>query len=97
MQPFLGGETVKTFLHQISLTIAVLKKCKRDELKALPMYYAYPTQLHNFLLPEYQINCMSALNTGYYAPIEPQKLIPNMPVSKDLQDWINNSIKEFIK
>jgi hypothetical protein len=95
MQPFLKDETVRIFLHQISLTMAVLKNCDRDELRALPLYYGYPTHLYGDFLPEYQARDMTTLNTACFAPDYQESIFPNMPVSEYLQKWIIESIKKF--
>lgn len=92
MKPFLD-DFVRVFLHQISLTLAVLKGQDSDKLKPLPIFYGYPTQLHSKIDKEYQANQMDELYTSFYSCNDGIK--PNMPVSKYLALWLKDKVNAY--
>ncbi len=95
MQQLLKDKTVRVFLHQIALTITVLKKCKNDQLKALPLYYGYPAHLYEDIPGYYQAGSMSDLNTAFLNSFYQERDVLKIPISGQLQSWILSSINEF--
>ena len=89
----IDGQTVRIFLHQIALTLAVLKKLKRNALKPLPLFYGYPTHLHKDIERHYQASQMDQLHTVFYSCHD--GVMPDMPVSEWLISWIEGRIKQF--
>lgn len=92
MKPYLD-DSVRVFLHQIALTLAVLKNQDRDALKPLPAFYGYPTHLHSKIEKEYQAHQMDELYTSFYSCNAGIK--PNMPVSKHLASWLKDKINTY--
>ncbi len=99
MRPFLDdetltvdGETVRIFLHQIALTLAVLRKLSRNALKPLPVFYGYPTHLHGDIEKHRQASQMDQLHTAFYSCYDE---LPGMPISKRLASWIEDKVKQF--
>ena len=100
MRPFLDDEalivdheTVRIFLHQIALTLTVLKNLKKSELKPLPFFCGYPTNLHGNISKYYQASQMDRLHTAFYSCHN--GIAPNMPISKQLTAWLENTVKQF--
>ena len=85
MKPYLD-DTVRTFLHQIALTLTVLRTQNRDTLKPLPIFYGYPTHLHNKIEKYYQASQIDQLHTAFYSPGNDK--IPKKVVSKQLASWL---------
>jgi hypothetical protein len=92
MKPFLD-DSVKVYLHQIALTLAVLRNQDRDALKPLPAFYGYPTHLHGNIEKEYQANQMDELHTAFYSCNNGVK--PSMPISKQLMSWLKDKINVY--
>ena len=92
MKPFLD-EGVKTYLHQIALTLAVLKTQNRNTLKLLPNLYGYPTGLHSKIEKQYQANQLDQLYTAYHNFNASAK--PPMPVSKQLTAWLKDKVNAY--
>jgi len=78
MKQFLTDETVRTYLHQIALTLSVLRTQNKKELKALPHLYGYPTHLYK------KIN---EARTAFYTP---SHKIPKKSISESLASWLNS-------
>jgi len=87
------GATVRIFLHQIALTLTVLKRLSRNELKPLPLFYGYPIHLHNEIEKYYQVGQMDQLHTAFYSGYD--GIIPNMPLSKQLTFWLEEKVSLF--
>ena len=92
MKPFLD-DTVRTYLHQIALTLAVLRTRNREALKPLPIFYGYPTHLHNKIERYYQASQMDQLHTAFYSPSDVK--MPKKAVSKQLSAWLEGKVKQF--
>ena len=86
------GETVGIFLHQIALTLTVLKKLDRDALKPLPAFYGYPTRLHRDMERYYRATQMEQLRTAFYSC---RYGLTDMPVSERLASWIEDKAARF--
>ena len=100
IEPFLddetitvNGETVRIFLHQIALSLTVLKKLRRSELKPLPHLCGYPTHLHRHIEKYYQASQMDQLHTAFYSCYD--SVMPSMPVSKQLETWLDDKITSY--
>ena len=99
MAPFLDktiteyAEFIRVFLHQIALTLTVLKKLNRDALKPLPNLYGYPTHLHNDIEKQYQANQMDQIHTAFYSCRE--NVVPDMPVSERLATWLQEKVNSY--
>lgn len=91
MKPFLD-DTVKVFLHQIALTLTVLRKQNRDTLKPLPVFYGYPMHLHNKIEKYYQVSQMDQLHTAFYSH---NSKIPKKAVSKQLASWLEEKTNSY--
>lgn len=91
MKPFLSC-TVKTFLHQIALTLTVLKKLHSVELKQLPIFYGYPTHLNGSIEKCNQASQMDQLQTAF---LSCSHGLPNMPVSEKTASWIEDKTKRY--
>ena len=89
------AEYVRVFLHQIALTLAVLRTQSRNTLKSLPVFYGYPTHLHNDIEKRFQANQMDQLHTAFYSCHD--GIVPNMPVSKQLAAWLEEKVRMFRK
>ena len=89
MKQFLD-ESVRTYLHQIALTLTVLKNQDRNTLKPLPKFYGYPTSSHKEIDKCNQASQMDQLHTAYYNCYDSIK--PRMPVSKQLVAWLNEKV-----
>jgi len=92
MKPYLD-DTVRTFLHQIALTLTVLRTQNRDTLKPLPIFYGYPTHLHNKIEKYHQASQIDQLHTAFYSPGNDK--IPKKAVSKQLASWLEDKAKQF--
>ena len=101
MKPFLANSLnedapfIRTYLHQIALTLAILKNQNIKTLKPLPKFYGYPTSLHKNIEKPYQVSQMDQLYTAYYNCYESIK--PRMPVSKHLYLWLKDTISSYKK
>jgi hypothetical protein len=92
MKPFLD-DAVRVYLHQIALTLAVIKNIGKDALKPLPAFYGYPTHLHGKIEDEFQASQMDDLHTAFYSCNDGIK--PGMPLSRRLASWLNEKIGEY--
>jgi len=63
MKQFLD-EGVRTYLHQIALTLTVLKNQRKNTLKPLPNFYGYPMDSHKEIEKCRQANQMDQLHTA---------------------------------
>jgi len=93
MKPFLCDETVRVYLHQIALTLAVLQAQSRDSLKPLPVFYGYPTHLHNKMEKDNQASQMNQLHTAFYSLHN--STMPKKSVSKQLTSWLDEKVFSF--
>lgn len=91
MKPFLD-EPVRVFLHQITLTIALLRKQRSDTLKPLPAFYGYPAHLHNEIEKGHQASQMDHVYTAFYSPHSnvPKKIVPS-----HLAAWLQEKTSQF--
>ena len=92
MKQFLN-ESVRTYLHQIALTLTVLKNQDKNTLKPLPKFYGYPMDSHKEIETCRQASQMDQLHTAYYNCNSSVK--PRMPVSKELTAWLNEKINLY--
>ncbi|MDR1663366.1 MAG: hypothetical protein LBR83_00385 [Clostridiales bacterium] len=83
----------KVSLHEIALTLAVLKNQDKNTLKPLPAFYGYPTHLHEKMEKKYQAKEMDVLHTAFYSCNNGVK--PNMPVMKPLMEWLRGKVSEY--
>ena len=87
------GEYIRVYLHQIALTLAVLKNQSKDTIKPLPLFYGYPTHLHKDIETYYQASEIDQLHTAFYNCHDSAK--PRMPVSKQMRAWLKDKISTF--
>ena len=92
MKQFLN-DSVRTYLHQIALTLTVLKNQNKNTLKPLPKFYGYPTSSHKEINECHQASQFEHLHTAYYNCYYSVK--PRMPVSKQLVAWLNEKINRY--
>jgi hypothetical protein len=92
MKQFLD-EGVRTYLHQIALTLTVLKNINKNALKQLPKFYGYPTGSHKEIDVCNQASQMEQLHTAYYNCNDSIK--PKMPVSKQLTAWLKDKVNQY--
>ena len=92
MKPFLD-DAVRTYLHQIALTLTVLRMQTRDTMKALPIFYGYPTHLHGKIDKLCQASQMDQLHTAFFSP--GNNRIPKKAISAQLASWIKGKTTAF--
>jgi len=83
MKKFLADEAVRTYLHQIALTLSVLRTQNKKELKPLPHLYGYPTHLYKKI---------DEARTAFYTP---HNKIPKKSISESLACWLNSRINLY--
>jgi len=98
MKPFLDNaitedaEYIRIYLHQIALSLTVLKNLKITELKPLPVYYGYPLHLHDDIEQYYRVSQMEQCHTAFYSW---EYCTPSELISEKLAFWIQNKAKIF--
>jgi len=86
-------KTVRTFLHQIALTLTVLRTQSKGALKPLPPLYGYPTHLHNKMNVEDQAGQMDQLRTAFYTYHD--NTMPKKSISPPLASWLDEKISAY--
>jgi hypothetical protein len=88
MTLFLKDESIRTYLHQIVLTLAVLQHQNENPctLKPLPALYGYPAHLHNKIEKEHQARQMDEIRTAFYTVHN--SAIPKKAISPTLAAWL---------
>jgi hypothetical protein len=90
------GETIRIFLHQIALTVTVLKMQKRSDLKLLPRLYGYETGFHDHIEKCYQASQMDQVQTAFFTYNNSGRGSGrDMPMSEMLSSWIEDKAKQF--
>jgi len=95
MKLYLKDETVRTYLHQIALTLAVLRTQNENLLKHLPAFYGYPTHLHSNIEQDYQAKQMDELHTAFFTPSNNR--MPKKAISQQLASWFEEQINSYNK
>lgn len=92
MKPLLD-DTVKVYLHQIALTVAILRKQSKDTLKPLPFFCGYPTHLHNKIDKHHQASQIDQLHTAFYT--HSNSKMPKKAISAQLASWLDDKASKF--
>jgi len=95
MVSFLKDDTVRTYLHQIALTLAVLQHQSETPcvLKPLSALYGYPAHLHNKIEKEHQARQMDDIRSAFYTIHN--STIPKKSISPTLSTWLNEVAETF--